>query len=267
MADDSHLDSCYFVDGSVYNCPFCNRRHVTFQVINTFGFHWSKTKRCKGFLVRCNSCMGVSMHLSFADLPLVNIGSSGFRFQLADDTKKGFIDDLIFYSVPTSSFVVDERIPSQLRDLLTEAEGCLKSNFLTGASACARKLVYELAVDRNATGENYDDRIKSLKALHPQVDSVHFDTLLTIQQVTSTKVHENALDGWEASHLRLLLAALKEALHEIYVVPELRKDRRQAVLDLKEKLMPDTKAGGPAGDLRVSHDARAILAAPSNPQT
>ena len=55
------------------------------------------------------------------------------------------LDADFFYSVPTSFFVMDERVPRVLRELLTESEGCLKSNFLTGASACARKVVYELA--------------------------------------------------------------------------------------------------------------------------
>jgi hypothetical protein len=133
-------------------------------------------------------------------------------------------------------------VPRILRELLTEAEGCLKSNFLTGASACARKIIYELATLSNATGENYDERVKSLKQLHPEIEPTFFDTLLTIQQVTSTKVHEQSYDGWEAKHLRIILASLSEVLHEIYVVPALRLDRRNAILALKNELVPPTKA-------------------------
>lgn len=70
------------------------------------------------------------------------------------DGEGAILDDAMFYSVPTSFFVLDERVPHVLRDLLTEAEGCLKSNFLTGASACARKIVYELAQIENATGDS-----------------------------------------------------------------------------------------------------------------
>ena len=47
---------------------------------------------------------------------------------------------LFFYSVPTSFFVLDNRILFFLPDLLTGAKGSLKSNYLTGASACARKI-------------------------------------------------------------------------------------------------------------------------------
>ncbi len=59
---------------------------------------------------------------------------------------------------------------------MTEAEGCLKSNFLTGASVCARKIVYELAVLHKATGDNYEDRVESLKTIIPNVDPTYFNT-------------------------------------------------------------------------------------------
>lgn len=179
------------------------------------------------------------MHLTFTEIELSSAGHQErlpvFRFI---DFAPSSLDDLFFYSVPTSFFVLDERVPTILRELLTEAEGCLKTNFLTGASACARKIIYELAQLSKATGENYDERVKSLKQVHPEVDATFFDTLLTIQQVTSSKVHERSLDGWEAKHLRLILASLRDVLHEIYVVPALKADRRKEILALKDKLLP-----------------------------
>lgn len=182
------------------------------------------------------------MHLSFHQITLDNLAHvRGWRFGLPDDID---IDQYVFYSVPTSFFVLDERIPHVLRELLTEAEGCLKSNFLTGASACTRKIVYELADKEGATGDSYEERIKSLKTTHPDVDEEYFDTLVSIQQMTSTKVHENAYDGWESRHLRIILATLREILHEIYVVPALRADRRKGILALKGELMPRDKPEG-----------------------
>jgi len=89
------------------------------------------------------------------------------------------------------------------------------------------------------------DRIKVLKEIHPEVEPAFFDKLLTIQQVTSSKVHENSYDGWEAKHLRIILASLSEALHEIYVVPALREDRRKAIIDLKGELVPHAGAAQP----------------------
>lgn len=250
MPDHSHLDSQYFVDERVYNCPFCNRRHVAYHIYDYVNFEWTDKKKCTCIFVRCDSCSNRSMHLSFSPPDITHVGanSSGNKYRFTLDAKgspKQKLDDVFFFSVPSSFFVLDERIPRVLRELLIEAEGCQKSNFLTGASACARKLVYELGVLSEAQGENYEDRIKALKAIHATVDPTFFDTLLTIQQVTSTKVHENSYDGWEAKHLRVILASLSEALHEIYVVPALRADRRKAVLALKDELVPRPSAKPP----------------------
>jgi hypothetical protein len=236
MADQSHLDQRYFIDRHIYNCPFCNRRHVTYYVRDYFSFDWSENKKCFVYLVECQSCDKTSMHLSYSQIKTRNCGSDGrgMFYQFTEDEN---LDDLFFYSVPTSFFVLDTRIPKILRELVTEAEGSLKSNFLTGASACARKVVYELGVLQKAPGANYEERIKALKSVNPNVDPAYFDTLLTIQQVTSTKVHEESYDGWESKHLRLILSTLMEILREIYVVPLVREERRKAILDLKEEVI------------------------------
>jgi hypothetical protein len=242
MPDQSHLDRRYFVDQNVYNCPFCNRRNVAYSIYNQVTFDWTDRKPCYCYYVQCHSCGKHSMHLSFQALKVDTISISGghrWKFSFTQGIDAGeMLDRAFFYSVPTSFFVLDERVPRILRELLTEAEGCLKSNYLTGASACARKIIYELGVLRKATGDNYEDRIKSLKKRHSEVEPEFFDTLLTIQQVTSSKVHENSYDKWEAQHLRIILAALADVLHEIYVVPALREDRRKAILALKEELVP-----------------------------
>src|SRR5690554_3949143 len=175
MVDQSHLDSRYFVDERVYNCPFCNRRHVAYHVCDVSEFEWSQRKLCTAFFVICESCGNRSMHLTFSPPPFTYIASRGnnrvYRFDAQEGVDMGvLLDNSFFYSVPTSFFVLDERVPRPLRELLTEAEGSLKSNFLTGASACARKIVYELGELSGATGDNYEDRIKSLKDIHPEVD-------------------------------------------------------------------------------------------------
>lgn len=241
MVDHSHLDKRYFVDNAIYNCPFCNRRHVAYSIYNIRYFDWTDEKKCQCFLVACHSCGGRSMHLTFNDIKCHRIEDVNrevrWRFGGLDDVDMGeFLDNSFFYSVPTSFFSLDNRVPRILRDLLVEAEGCHKSNYLTGASACARKIIYELGILSGATGDNYEDRIKSLKEIHKEVEPSFFDTLLTIQQVTSTKVHENSYDGWEAKHLRIILAAIAEVLNEVYVVPALREDRRKAILSLKDEL-------------------------------
>lgn len=250
MPDQSHLDERYFVDETIYNCPFCNRRHVSYSIYASIEFDWTDKKRCYAHFVRCHSCGKDSMHLTFQNLARVHLGtSSRWRFSFEKDPDSGkLLDQAFFYSVPTSFFVLDERVPRILRELLTEAEGCLKSNYLTGTSACARKIVYELGVLSEAGGANYEERIKLLKEIHPEVEPIFFDTLLTIQQVANSKVHENSYDGWEAKHLRIILAALSDVLHEIYVVPALREDRRKAILALKGQLVPPTERTEPTAE-------------------
>lgn len=193
------------------------------------------------------------MHLSYKHLKtdIIDISTPRLqRFRFSDE--EDHIDDFFFYSVPTSFFVLDQRIPKILRELLTEAEGCLKSNFLTGASACARKIIYEMASAKNIGGENYEARIKSLKSEYPEVEQTYFDTLFTIQQMTSSKVHENSYDGWNSIHLRLILASLREILHEIYVVPALREDKRKSILKLKEELLGENNPSSKRNDDKIA---------------
>ena len=229
MPDESYLDQKYFINSSIYNCPYCNRRHVSYTLLRQVSFHWSENKDCNAYFVQCDSCKHISMHLSYYDLYDSKYG--GFRTGLD-------LDEHIFYSVPTSFFVVDSRIPNIIRELITEAEGCVKMNYLTGASACCRKAIYELTVKEEAKGEDYEARIKFLKKKFPTVDSQLFDTLCHIKDMTSDKIHEQSWDKWDAKHLKFFLETLKVVLHEIYVVPDEKKKRFQRVQDL----IPEVKA-------------------------
>ncbi|HVW67058.1 MAG TPA: hypothetical protein VHA78_05015 [Candidatus Peribacteraceae bacterium] len=236
MTDQSHLDNKYFIDWHIYNCPFCNRRHVSYDLFDTSQFDWSNEKTCYIYIVRCRSCEQKSMHLSYEKLDYSN--HSQFQGNIDLDTK-------IFYSVPTSFFTVDSRIPNVIRELITEAEGCLKMNFLTGASACMRKAIYELTVIEKAEGEHYEDRIKALKGKYPSIDSTLFDVLAHIQNMTSDKVHEQSWEKWDSQNLTLIIETLKAVLHEIYVLPDEKKKRSNLVQQLKEKVM-DKKNEQPA---------------------
>lgn len=222
--DMSHLDKKYFISENIYNCPFCNRKHVSYRYLNYGSFDWSNQRVCYFFIAECRSCEKKSFHLSDTN------------FAEFDDYSK--LDDIIFLSVPSSFFTVDERIPNVLRELFAEAEGCLKSNFLTGASACARKVVYELAKREEAEGEDYTERLKSLKKKLPHIDADYFDTLIDVKDTTSSKVHENASDAWESGHLRLILSTLIEVLNEIYVVPKVKEEKRAAIKKLREETLP-----------------------------
>ena len=205
-----------------------------FSLIAVFEFHWTDSKSAFLYVCQCHSCQKRSIHLSYSNFSTFDSLTEVRKFEIQEGKE---LDELFFYSVPTSLFSIDYRVPRGIRELLTEAEGCLKSNFLTGASACARKLVYELAVREKAEGDDYDARIKSLKQKRPDVDPTYFDTLVTIQEVTSEKVHESSYDGWNAKHLRLILSTLRKVLQQMYVLPAVREDDRKQILALKNEIL------------------------------
>jgi len=231
MQDQAELDKKYFIDEYVYNCPFCNRRNVEYGIMHDTKFNWSNEKTCYVYLVECQSCNKMSMHLSFDSIKASQStwihGEFGWRF------KKGIdIDSHIFFSQPTSFFIVDSRIPGILRELITEAEGCLKMNYLTGASACMRKAIYELLVIEKAEGDDYESRIKYLKQKHKDTDPSLFDILAHIQQMTSDKIHEQSWDKWDSPNLKLIIETLKTVLYDIYVIPQLKKESSIKIQEL-----------------------------------
>jgi len=183
-------------------------------------FDWSEYKTCYIYTAVCSSCKKISMHLSFeSDI-----------FEHVD------IDSKIFYSRPTSFFVMDKRIPTIIRELVTEADGCLKMNFLTGASACMRKAIYEFTIIEEAKGEDYETKIKFLKSKHQSVDSTLFDILVAIKDMTSDKIHEQSWDEWDSDNLNLIIETLKTILHEIYVLPKKKEEKLREVQQLREKV-------------------------------
>ena len=242
MEDQSALDRKYFIDNEVFNCPFCNRRNVEYHPLYDFEFDWSIEKVCYGYIVRCTSCDNRSLHLSFENIYDYNrtYRIQGYEpfYRFKPDIN---IDSVIFYSQPTSFFVVDKRIPRILRELITEAEGCLKMNYLTGASACMRKAIYELLVIEKAEGDDYESRIKSLKKKHPESHASYFDTLAHIQDMTSDKIHEQSWDKWDSHSLKLIIETLKSVLYDIYVIPEIKKQRSLDVQRLRENIKRDKK--------------------------
>jgi hypothetical protein len=180
-------------------------------------------------MVQCKSCEKISMHLTFENLQFPGWPHARFR-------KNIDLDTAFFYSVPTSFFVVDRRIPRKLRELITEAEGCTKMNFLTGASACTRKAIYELLSIEKADGTDYNARIKNLAEKYHNVDQELFEILGHIKDMTSEKVHEQSWEAWDSKYLHFFLESLKTILHEIYVVPDEKKSRLESVRLLREEI-------------------------------
>ena len=232
--DLSHLDKKYFIDPHIYNCPFCKRNNVSYSLIDTFSFHWSENKTCYGYIVRCNSdgCEKTSMHLSFQKLR---------RYDSSDQFMDGLdIDAALFFSQPTSYFVLDSRIPEKVRELIYEAENSRKSNYLVGASACLRKAIYELLEHEKSIVKNpktgyadYQASIKSLKEKFTNVASELFDALGHTQEMTSDNVHEGSWEAWDSPKLRFIIELTKATLHEMYVVPDERKERLGLLSQMK----------------------------------
>lgn len=238
MSDDSHLDARYFVSDDTYNCPFCNRRHVMYNNLGFQQFDWAPAKTCYAWFVKCRSCTRVSMHLTF-DQVWASSGATTYWDQFSPNVE---LDAAFFFHAPSSFFTLDERVPRVIRELVTEADACRKMNLLTGASACCRKAIYEFTVEEGATEGHYEDRIKSLKGKFPAVDNRLFDVLAHIQDMTSDKVHEQSWDKWDSATLEMLLAALKEVLHEVYVVPDERESGVSRVEQLLSRMKGATKA-------------------------
>jgi len=253
--DLSHLDKKYFIDPHIYNCPFCKRNNVSYSMTDHFVFDWSDKKLCAGYLVKCDSegCGKTSIHLSFKELraSYVEYNQKKYNNQFAKGTD---IDAGIFFSQPTSYFILDNRIPEIVRELVYEAENSRKSNFLVGASACLRKAVYELLEYEKAIVKNkktghaiYQESIKNLKSKFPKVEEQLFDALGHIQELASDFIHEGSWDAWDSPKLRVLIELTKVILHEMYVVPEERKDELGVLSQLKSvfsisknKTEPDT---------------------------
>lgn len=232
MPDLSSLDRKYFIDNVAFNCPFCNRNNIVYSITDTFSFDWKDDKKCFGFLAQCSGCGNISMHLSFDNITALHPHYNNKIIMNAKDD----IDSHIFYSVPTSFFVLDERVPRIIRELITEAEGCLKMNFLTGSSASMRKAIYELLVHEEIEGDSYDKRIKTLKQKYSHIDSTYFDVLGHIKDMTSDKVHEQSWDKWDSKYLILIIETLKSVLDEIYVIPHIKNERISKIQQLLEKV-------------------------------
>ena len=230
--DNSDLDSKYFIDQTVYNCPFCNRRNVSYALTNHLEFDWSAEKKCHVYVVKCSSCSRQSMHLSFEDISYNIRANNGYYYWMFSSVVD--IDPHIFHSVPTSFFTIDTRVPKIIRELITEAEGSLKMNYLTGASACVRKAIYELLIYEKFTDGAYKDRIKSLKGNYPSIDAELFDVLGHIQQMTSDKVHEQSWEKWDSPNLIFMIETMKEILYEMYVLPDDRKQRKNTIQQLRQ---------------------------------
>ena len=239
--DHSALDKKYFIDRNVHNCPFCKRNNVPYKIDKYLTFDWSLDKKCLAIETKCISCWNKWLHLTFNENSLEYTKYSWYKF--IESTT--YIDSILFYNQPTSFFSLDNSINQKLRELLTEADGCIKMNYLVGASACLRKSIYELlfiedvVIFQDNWLPKYAESIKNLKWKFPKVEQDLFDALAWIQELTCNNIHENSWEWWNAKKLTQLILLVKEILYEMYVLPAQRKERFWAIWLLKKEIKWD----------------------------
>lgn len=268
--DRSHKDKQYFIDGSTYNCPFCKRRQIKYKITDRGFYNSSNTKTVYFYLVCCEDCRRTSFHLSEYDLkthdsrsyrehtfayPIKELVSKVTESDARSTTVENDIrhedgntkelDDVFFYSQPTSFFTIDERIPKTIREPLSESEVALKSNLLTGASGGLRKAIFKLLkvekipdIDSQGAFITHDERVDQLKKKHPNIESQLLDELKAVHMLTSQELHENDWEDFDAATLRFLIGVTNEILTEIYVMPDETKKRRETITALKNKAKP-----------------------------
>lgn len=250
--DQSHKDTQYFLDNDTYNCPFCNRKNITYSIVDDgCGFYNpTNTKKTYYYTVECGdeACGKISFHLSRYDLETYQAGNYTRRFLSPQapnyrdaSHKMKSLDELFFYHDPSAYFNIDSRIPESIREPLHEADACRRNNFLTGASACLRKAIYKLLQQHNISekddaGKNisYVDRIDLLKANLPQISEL-LDDLKNIHALTSQELHENDWRDLDSNTVIFLIHIMNNILHEIYIVPDNNRKKKEALRKLREK--------------------------------
>ncbi len=257
----SHKDKKYFIDGSIYNCPFCKRGNVSYIIIDQGSFDNSNTKTAHFYIIQCTDCGKESFHLSEYKLDTRSYGHTAKKFTFPpkqvkvnllserpsstikdifdrDGNHVQELDDAFYHSQPTAYFTIDERIPASIRKPLNECDGSLKNNFLTGASAGLRKAIYKLLKHEDIPERNHDDRIDLLKEKYPKLEPELLDELKAVHTLTSQELHENDWKDFDSHTLKHLLEVTREILLEIYVIPDETKKRREKLSELKKKAKP-----------------------------
>lgn len=258
--DKSFKDRKYFIDQHTYNCPFCKRNNVKYSIVDKGDYDCDLEQKMYFYIIECSDCEKKSFHLTkyclaphqgrnadypnrFPD-PIEQLdGEKNRKKIIKNDIEIDELDDVFIFHQPNSSFTIDPRINTKIREQLIQSKDCLNSNFLTGATACLRKAMYRLLKlekisekePGNDTFIKHEERIEMLKKKHPQIDSDLLDDLKSIQCITSIELHENDYPDFSGKDLKLLQEVFKEVLYELYVAPEEKKLRKTRINALRKK--------------------------------
>lgn len=248
-----NIENNYFIDSEKYNCPFCHNKGIKYTVLAVLEFDETNSKKLKAVFVECSHCHKISLHLLHNDeltmdcrfMILANdgkefstyvSGQSNFytfykfnSYKNSENNKTSSIceDNNIILNIPTSFFTIDNRIPKKLRELVHEAEQCIQNNCYTGASACIRKAIYEFLLIEEASGDSYEDKIKSLKNKYAILDNDYIDILYNIQGIMCDKLHEASINkNFTSNETKAYIELLKTIYNQVYVIPDELKNQK-----------------------------------------
>ena len=114
------------------------------------------------------------------------------------------------------------KVPVAIRDVLVEADGCIRNGFLTGGTACARRAAEMFLTAAKAEGETYEARLEWVHKTHgvPQM------LTMIVAQCGNPTVRDARLS---ARTLELFVAAIRAVLYELYVLGPERTERLQHI--------------------------------------
>lgn len=130
---------------------------------------------------------------------------------------------------------IDGRVPGALRDLLAEADGCLKMGFLLGGTVCAQRAIQTLLSIENVAGANDDARLRGLSDKYPSVPKVLFAVCARFREATETPLDKDRLN--------LLMVTLKLMFHEIFVISRQRTEALEYLQGILERLDGENGVG------------------------
>jgi hypothetical protein len=137
------------------------------------------------------------------------------------------------HNTTTQAFLnIDHRAPAAIRELLIEAEGCLKAGFLTGGTVCAQRAVQALLHHEAADGPSFEARLHALSQKYASVPQSLFALCVRLGESAGK---DQTLDR---ERLTVLMVALKIMLFEIYVLGPDRAERLKYLQHLVEACEP-----------------------------
>lgn len=245
-------DKKRIINAQQHNCAHCGTKGANFYDIKYIVIDESANKKLGILTVRCSCCHKITTHF----IKNILSYSQNFEYEGFSESSKCFywygthhdiiekfddLDNNIIMSIPTPTFIIDSGIPKKLRDPLIEAGKCVKENALVGASACVRKAIYEFLLMEGATGDNYDEKIKSIKDNWAHL-SDYLEILKGIKGVVSDQVHEDSFEAFSSDEIKYYVDVLEEIFREVYVIPQQRQDRKNAIFAKFNAVKQDKEA-------------------------